>query len=480
MSKILALDLGTSYFKAALVDQSGSLCALHKVPAPITHPQEGYCEMAPDRFRQVIAQAITHLGVTSSNALTDVAAVTFSSQSNSFLLLNSEDQPLTPFIIWADERAKSQEDQVPALSRAPDFRRTTGMMQMDWQYAAAKLLWLRRQRPEIWRQARRLCLISDYLTLWLTGRHVTEAGAAGLLGIVDIHKLQWRQRACDQLALPPSWLPAIVRAGTDLGLIVPEVADALGLPKTCRFVVGCLDQYAGAIGAGNVVPGMVSETTGTVLATVRCARGFNADTESATFQGPGFNPGVFYQMLFGCTSANLLEWYRNCLPERLDFDSLCRRAAKIPPGAEGLTLRPDADKGTLEKGFIGWSSRHTIGHAVRSIMETVAFALAEQVNRLCGSERPVEVRSCGGAARSEVWLQIKADVLNVPFVRTACPSPTCLGSAMLAARALQWADLGELARNWVRTMPPKLPNQRNQEFYLACKGATHAQPSQIY
>jgi len=477
MGKILTLDLGSTYFKSALVAPDGQLCALHKAPAPIMRAKEGYCEMDAERFREAIRQAIGQLGVASPGGLKEVVAVTFSTQTNSFLLLDGKGRPLTPLILWADERAKSLEDQVQALSRTTGFRRTTGVAKLDRLYAAAKLLWLRRQRPEVWRQTKRLCLISDWLTLWLTGRHVTEAGAAALLGLVDIHKLQWWQRACDELALPLSWLPTIVRAGTDLGLIAPEVADTLGLPKTCRFVVGCLDQYAGAMGAGNVVPGVVSETTGTVLATVRCARGFNADAESATFQGPGFDTGVFYQMLFGCTSANLLEWYRNSLPERSGFDSLCGLAADIPPGADGLRLRPEADKGTLKDGFIGWNDKHTTGHAVRSIMETVAFALADQVSRLCGSERPVEVRSCGGAARSEVWLQIKADVLNVPFVRTACPSPACLGSAMLAARALGWGELDRLACDWVRTMPPRLPNRRNHEFYLACKGALHAQPS---
>lgn len=469
MSNILALDLGTSYFKIALVDQSGNLCALHKVPTPITRSQDGRCEMTPEKFRQVITEAIEHLHRTSANPLADVVAMTFSTQTNSFLLLDAENQPLTPLIIWADERAAAFEDQVRQLSQTAGFQRTTGLPQLDRQYMAAKLLWLRHNSPDIWRRARRLCLISDYLTLWMTGRHVTEAGVSGLLGTLDIHELQWWPKVCEQLELPASWLPDIARAGTDLGAIRPEIAEELGLPKRCRFVVGCLDQYAGAIGAGNIVPGMVSETTGTVLATVRCASEFDLQEQSAIVQGPACDAGKYYQLLWGTTSANLLEWYRNSLPDRSDFDSLCRLAADIPPGAEGLKLRPDANPGKVEQGFIGWSNKHTTGHAVRSIMETVAFALDSQVSQLCGAERPSEIRSCGGAARSDLWLQIKADVLNVPFMRTACPSPTCLGAAMLAARALGWADLDKLAGDWIRTLSPHLPNQRNHKLYLAQK-----------
>ena len=467
MKTVLTLDLGTSYFKSALVDADGRLCALDRTPAPITRTAGGLCEMSPDQFRETVTQAVRRLADTAPGGISEVAAVTFSTQTNSFLLLDEGNRPLTPFVIWADERAMSMTDRVQELSRAAGFQETTGVVQLDCQYVPAKLLWLQSRRPDVWREARRFCLISDYLTLWFTGRHVTESGAAGLLGLVDVHRLQWWDWACEQTHLPQSWLPHIVRAGTDLGSITPDVADTFGLPRTCRFVVGCLDQYAGAMGAGNIVPGMVSETTGTVLATARCSQGFDAAAAPHLFQGPAFDDGVFFQMLFGSTSANLLEWYRSHLSERPSFEALCNLAANIQPGAEGLRLGPDPTRGTPEEAFIGRGDQHATGHAVRSIMETVAFALADQMDRLCGSERPVEVRSCGGAARSETWLQIKADVTGVPFVRTEFPSPACLGSAMLAARALGWGELDGLARAWVRTIPPRVPDPRNHEFYLA-------------
>ena len=104
----------------------------------------------------------------------------------------------------------------------------------------------------------------------MTGRHVTEAGTAGLTGLLNIHRCRWWAEMLARFEIDEHCLPEVVRAGTDLGRIDPGVAEKFGLPATCRFVVGCLDQYAGAIGVGNVEPGMISETTGTVLATVRC------------------------------------------------------------------------------------------------------------------------------------------------------------------------------------------------------------------
>ena len=105
------------------------------------------------------------------------------------------------------------------------------------------------------------------------------------------------------------------------------------------------------------------------------------------------------------------------------------------------------------------------GHAARAIMEAVAFALADQARQVCGDRLPSEIRSCGGAARSNVWLQIKADVLNVPVATTACPEPTSLGAAMLAARALGWGTLPALAQSWVRTNPPHRPDPQIHAIY---------------
>ncbi len=457
MATVLVLDLGTTYFKAALFDRDGRLRAVHREAPPIRHPRPEWWELDVDGFGEAIRRVVAAVRADAPAALGEAVAVTFATQTNSFVLLDADGRPLTPIVLWPDERAAGLADEVRSLSSAPDFRAVTGVPELGTQFMAAKLLWLQREQPDVWRRAGRLCLISDYLTLWLTGRHVTEAGAAGLTGAVDIHALRWWPETRARIGLADIGLPAVTRAGTDLGAIRPEAAAGLGLPPVCRFVVGCLDQFAGAIGAGNIEPGGVSETTGTVLATVRCAGAFATSAPPGVFQGPAFDPGVYYQMIFGSTAANLLELFRNQLPDRPAFESLDRLASAVPPGAEGLRLRAEPRPSGIEGLFTGRTDRHTIGHQARAIMEGVAHALAEQLDPLCGPQRPAEVRSCGGAARSDLWLQIKADVLGIPTVAIDCPEPTSLGAAMLAARTLGWGNLGDLARRWIRTKPPHRP-----------------------
>ena len=143
-----------------------------------------------------------------------------------------------------------------------------------------------------------------------------------------------------------------------------------------------------------------------------------------------------------------------------ELDRLAAEAAPGPgPGAGGLSVAADADPMDPATLFGTDPASLDRGLATRAILETVAHALAEQVDQLCGDDRPAEIRCAGGAARSDLWRQIKADILNCPVVATACPEPTSLGAALLAASALDPAtDLTAIAHRWIQTRPPDLPH----------------------
>ncbi len=469
MAKILAIDLGTTYFKITLFDRSGGLCGTCRLAPPAAETEAGRMELPADAFGDTITQGVAELRDRAGGGLADVEAVTFATQSNSFVLLDADNRPLTPIILWPDRRAAGLDSEVRRRCETPEFSATTGIPQVSFQFMLAKLLWLQQDSPELWKRMNKVCLISDYLTFFLTGKYATEAGAAGLTGLVDIHRCRWWPEMLDRFALHEHQLPPVVRAGTDLGLIDPQAARRLGLPIACRFVVGCLDQYAGAIGAGNVEPGMISETTGTVLATVRCADHFSTQLSPAVFQGPAFRAGLYWRMAFGDVSANYLQWYRDQLPDRPDFDQLTALAAPIAPGADGLRLKTDVRLTEPEEVFEGLSTRHARGHAVRCIMEAVAYALGDQMAALSDGPLPEAIRCAGGAARSDLWLQIKADVLGVPTVATLCPEPTSLGAAALAEASLGVADVREIARQWVRLNPPHRPDPLQHQQYQSLR-----------
>jgi len=464
MDTILSIDLGTTYFKAALFDREMKLLGLARRPTPVLYPQEGWREITPEDFKKTINDLMVELRETCPDGWRSMAAITFSTQTNSFLLLDSQDRPLTPIILWNDERAAGDPPSPETL--LPDARKITGVAMPSHLMMTVKLAWLRQRQPALFAPARRLCLISDYLTLWLTGAYVTEAGASGITGLLDIQRMRWWWDACAAAKIPLVWLPSVMRAGTDLGPVRAEIAEAWGLPRTCRFVVGCLDQYAGAIGAGNCQPGEVSETTGTVLTTMRCSTRLLPPSEEI-FQGPSFQPGWYWQMALDNYGASSLENFRNALPDLPDFSILDAEAEQTPPGADGLRLiRPiGADKETDPRdSFSGLTPNHTRAHMARCIMETIAYALDRQIQQLCGADRPNLLRCCGGAARSRTWLQIKADILNIPCAPPVSPEPACFGAALLAASGLGW---GEHMERYIRPAQRIIPRPEVHRVYQA-------------
>lgn len=447
---MLAVDLGTSYFKVGLFNCQANLEVVKSAPVPTTGVSDGHVELDVTAFRSCIAELIravaSHVG-----GLQEVGAVSFASQANSFSLFNAANEPLTPFILWSDPRAKDEDNAIlEKLAGLPDFYETTGVANLNHLFLPAKIAWLRRSKPQLLADTARIVQLSDYFTWWLAGQWLTEASVAGLTGLANIHRLEWSPVALSIAQVDDEQLPRMVRAGTSAGPLNSELAREWTLPADCELVVGCLDQFASAIGAGNVAPGTLSETTGTVLATIRCAPGFDQDRGTEVFQGPAFRQGLYYQMTFGELSAGLLERFRNSRASGATFAELDEMAATAPRGSAGLRVREDAFHRPLDECFEGRTAEHTTAHEVRAILEAVAAQLARQVRALTGGAPPQRVVAGGGAARSKLWLKIKSDTLGCPVVPADCEESACRGAALLALAALSEIPIEQLANTTIK------------------------------
>ena len=226
-------------------------------------------------------------------------------------------------------------------------------------------------------------------------------------------------------------LPEPRRVGTAIGAVLPDAGSDLGVGEGAQVAVGSLDQYAGALAAGNIAAGRTSATIGTVLAVVTTVAEPPPWHLGDFCLGPHALDGPYFQMRFCSIAANVLEWYRDAHCPEASFGELDVLAAGAPPGAAGLVAEaaPDTPDGSCT--FRGERPEHRVGHFVRSIMEAVACALRERVGATSGTGEPLVC--LGGGARSDLWLQILADVLGAPVQRLACDEPALLGAAMAAA-----------------------------------------------
>jgi xylulokinase len=448
---LLALDLGTSYFKAAIVSSSGRVIALARRPTPVLHPAPGLWEMSADAVLSALSELCSELA-SAAPPHAVIAGVCAASQANTFILLDHEDVPLTPFILWPDSRARD----LPL----PDLGDTAGLCgipALDHEFAVAKLPLVLRSLGG--RSAARLAFLNDYITRWLTGRWTADASTASLTGLVDVHTNQWRPEALSRCGADDLLLGKLLRPSHVIGPLLPDRVRELQVSPGCKVITGSLDQYATMLGAGAAEPGIVAESTGTVLSALTPAASFQAHL-SATFQGPAWPQNhshsqdiLWARIAFSETSASLLEHYRSTFAPQFSFEQLDHLASQSESPAPVHRLDGSANR---DAAFGSIAPGTPPGDVVLGIYHRVADELSLLLSQL--GVTPTQIRSSGGGARSRLWLSIKAAKLRTPVCLTSCTESTVLGAAILAAAGLGWGDPVSLSRDWVQVVDEIRPH----------------------
>ncbi|MEJ1972445.1 MAG: FGGY-family carbohydrate kinase [Lacunisphaera sp.] len=292
MAYFLGIDLGTSYFKVALFDESGGLKGLSRLALRKETPVLGHSEVAVAVFWQLlrdgVAEALHQAGVGADQ----VSGISYSSQANTFILLDRADQPLTPLILWTDLRGEPLQSELWGFTYHAAYGRRTGFTGMTGKWAAAKWHWFQVNRPALWAKVHRIMTISDYFTHALTGERVGDAGTAALLGLYDLTTQQWWPAALTVFDIDAARLSQPLRPGTSCGRTSTAAGVLLGLPAGIPFAVGSLDHHMAALGSGLGRMADVSISTGTVLAAVTQVE--TVVPQPDCYHGPDFDGSGFF------------------------------------------------------------------------------------------------------------------------------------------------------------------------------------------
>lgn len=455
-SLVLGIDLGTTYFKFGLFDPTGTLRGLGRVATSAQVDTAGRCEMSADDFWKHLERGLAEALAQAEARVEEIVAVSYATQANTFLLLDADLKPLTPILFWPDRRAMEAGSDIERLGELPGFASTSGVGgNLSPLLAAAKIKWFQRHEAKLWERTRHVMTISDYLTWGLTGQLVGDSGSAALLCLLDARHGTWWPTALEVCELPTERMSRLLAPETLVGPVVGKAAAALGLSPAASFSVGSMDHHVAAMGAGVGPLGDCSESTGTVVA---CAAPVSAYVPAKNVcLAPGLGAG-YYAMTFDDNGAAALDWYRRTYTPQMSFEELVQLAAEVPPGAEGLQALPCPHHCPGLEGFTGRRSEQGPGHYVRAILESVTESLAGCVAAL-PSDQPIRrILATGGGAKSDLWLQIKADRLGTTFVRPNCLEPACRGAAMIAAAATGWFERpAEACAQWTqieRTVHP--------------------------
>jgi len=461
---VLGIDLGTSYFKLGVFDRAGNLCGLGRVFVPKKVGDGSLCEITTEAFWSLLKQGIAEACQQAKIQPSEIEAMAYSSQANSFVLLNNNYQALTPLIVWPDQRVKRTPSVVTQLWQRDDFLQTTGNGGgYGRELCISKLCWYQKNHPQIWSATNHVMTISDYFTYCMTGQAVGDGGTAALLGIQDLKNLKWWNQALEILGLSESQLSEILRPGTAAGVVSSDGTARLGLKAGVPFAVGSLDHHVAAIGAGVGQIADMSESTGTVLACINFTNKYRPVPDRCI--GPGVDEHDYYQLVHNANGAGALQWYQQHYAADLSIAELAGLAESVEIGSDGLIAKVAPDQYDGLNGFVGISDPHTHGHFVRAIMESTAASLAMLVENLY-ENKPKRIVATGGGAHSDLWLRIKADLTGVEFVTSNCSEPACKGAAMLASVAAKWFEsIEDVSKKWILIQRVFKPNRSNCQTY---------------
>ena len=423
MKYILGIDIGTTSLKAAVFNENAE--CMKSVTKDYTLEVKGdYVEFPAENYWALFSEALSEL-----SSEYKISAMSIDTQCETIILADEDGTPLRKAIVWLDNRATAEAASIENRFGVQKVYEVTGQPEITATWPASKLLWLRNNEPETFSKIKKVFLLEDYLLYRLTGRFVNEKTLQSSTIYYDIKNNTWWKEMLDFIGISESAFPEILPSG-----------HVVGEYQGINVVTGAIDQIAGAIGAGIVKKGIVSEMTGTTMVIFVPSDNVPEYTPNSKIPCHVNYDGKYCLLSWTPTAGIALKWFKNNFCENFSFRELDEIAANVVPGSNGLTFLPYLCGSTMPKYnpdargvFYGLTMEHGRGHAVRSILEAVSCMLKQNLDYLgldCS-----EIRTLGGGASSPLWCQIKADMTGKKIVTLKNDETACLGSAILAGVA---------------------------------------------
>ena len=451
---IIAIDLGTSQLKGAVYDMSGREINMESVEYSLFTPSNSIVENDVNLYWKNIIFILKKLTEKLGSRAKEILAIGTTSQGETIVPIDKNGNPLRNAIVWLDTRSIKEAEEISKNFDTKEMFRKTGYANVDPSLPATRILWIKKNEPEIFLKTYKFLLLEDYIVYKLTGEFIGEASVYSSSYYYDIIKFEYINSMLDYLGISEEKLPEITKPGTLVGNITKEVATLTDLSKNTKVVNGAMDQLCGAVGAGNISTGIATETTGSSFAMVITTGKPVFNNESRLPCGPHVIPGLYVLMPYSYTGGIVLKWFRDnfCNGESQNakkedtsvFNILDGLAASVPAGCENLILipyitgaffpeyNPDA-RGV----YFGFGINHTKGHFIRAILEAISFMMRKDIEAVKKLGIGIEkIISIGGGAKSKLWNQIKADVCGVNIEIPEYTETALLGCALLTASAL--------------------------------------------
>jgi len=473
------LDIGSTGAKITVVGADGAMLHGGYRDYPVSRG-EGAHELHGD----AIWDAVKELLREAAGAAPSMSAVGITTFGESFTLLDGNGGVLMPSMLYTDPRGAEESAELREAVGYPRVCSIAGGAPQSM-YSLPKLMWVRKRRPELLEKTKYICLIEDFLGYRLTGRRLIDYSLAARTMGFDIKNKRWSGEIFGAAGIDPGLFSEPVPSGTAAGPVLPEIAAELGVSPDLQIVLCCHDQVAAAAGSGVLRPGEATDGAGTVQCVTPVFAGIPGggvlyDNHYALV--PFLRDNTYCTYAFSYTGGSLIKWFIDTLAGKEKAEAKARGLSvydylesfmedepgdilALPHFAGAATPYMD---GGAKGAFVGLGLTTRIGQMYRACMEGIAYEMAVNAEKL--KEGRIEIknlRATGGCAASRLWLQMKADILDIPVTRMSVDEAGTVGGIMLTGVATGvYESLESAAEILVRPLETFYPRADMHEKYM--------------
>lgn len=437
---LLGIDLGTTGCKSMLFDENGTILGSDYIEYELIICEEGIEQDADAWWNNVSAtvrNTLQRAGVSGR----EVAALSISSQGIAFVPIDHHGNPLSNAISWLDGRSVKEVAQMKSELNQREIFCRTGKQLLPC-YVLPQLMWIKKNRSEVYDKTFKILMAHDYIIYRLTGKTVTDLSMASGTLAYDIHSQKWIPEILEKYDIGIDKLPDLMVLGDSVGTVLPDVASSLGLSNSTKVIIGAQDQRCASIGAG-IVKGIYTISLGTSSAIgAICEAPLIDESMQVTCCGLDRNRWILETVV--ATAGVAFKWLKNTLFPDLTFEEAAKLAGEAEPLSNGVSFYPHLSADSIGKAkgaFTGLSLKTTQRDIIRSVLEGVAFQMKMHIlNMEKMGTTGDEIRIFGGGSKSDIWCQIISDITGKRVVVPRTSETANLGAAIIAGIGIGMLD----------------------------------------
>ena len=442
---LLGLDMGSSACKAAAFDENGKLLSVAAREYSCYAPRPGWLEMDPQVMWSAAVQAIREAAAGTRDP---VQALAVSSQGETFVPVDADGRAVGPALMNADNRAVDEVRQFEESMGKKGVYSITGCV-LHPMYGLLKILWSKKNAPEVYSKAAKFLSVGDYVLARLGVAPFTDYSLASRLMALDVTRRVWSEDILSVAGIDVDRLAELRPSGTRAGVLSSSVAETLGLPTGAVVAVGGHDQPCGALGVGAVDAGDTADSAGTYECLAMTSDAPTLGDAAFSYSLNSYChvvPNKYVTLAF-FPAGVILRWFRDQFAEaevqeskKTGTDVYSLLTSRLPDGPSGVLFTPhfigsgNPTWNVLATGaVVGLTPTRTKYHLFKGILEGIACEILTNVSVLEDTIGPIELlRTTGGGAKSDFWLQLRADITRKRIAAMSSPEAVCLGAAILA------------------------------------------------